>query len=116
MLLHGRSWQSVSKWLHLKVFLVEKTTEFDTWFRKLKDRSAKARILLRLQRVESGNLGDVSSVGDGIEEFRIHYGPGYRIYFKRYEDRLILLLIGGNKGTQDKDIRQAKMIWEKYKD
>ena len=98
------------------MFLVEKTTEFDTWFRKLKDRSAKARILLRSQRVESGNLGDVSSVGDGIEEFRIHYGPGYRIYFKRYEDRLILLLIGGNKGTQDKDIRQAKMIWEKYKD
>jgi putative addiction module killer protein len=97
------------------MFLLEKTSEFDKWLRKLNDRKAKAKILLRLQRIESGNLGDVSSVGDGIEEMRIHFGPGYRIYFKKQGDKLILLLIGGDKSTQDSDIKKAKSIWNQYK-
>ncbi|MFN3999375.1 type II toxin-antitoxin system RelE/ParE family toxin [Algoriphagus sp.] len=97
------------------MFLLEKTSEFDKWLRKLDDRKAKAKILLRLQRIESGNLGDVSSVGDGIEEIRIHFGPGYRIYFKKQGDKLILLLIGGDKSTQDSDIKKAKSIWNHYK-
>ncbi|MDF2159119.1 type II toxin-antitoxin system RelE/ParE family toxin [Algoriphagus sp. CAU 1675] len=97
------------------MFLIEKTDEFDKWFRKLKDFKAKARILLRLQRVEDGNLGDISSVGEGIEEMRIHFGPGYRIYFKRHQTQLILLLIGGDKSSQEEDIKKAKKLWDKYK-
>lgn len=97
------------------MFLIEKTDEFDKWLRKLKDIKAKAKILLRLQRFEGGNLGDTSSVGEGIEELRIHFGPGYRIYFKRHQARLILLLIGGDKSTQEEDIKKAKKLWNKYK-
>lgn len=97
------------------MFLLEKTSEFDKWLKKLKDRKAKAKILLRLQRVESGNLGDVTSVGEGIEELRIHYGPGFRIYFRRQGERIIILLIGGDKSTQKSDIQKAKMIWNQFK-
>ncbi|MDO8965297.1 type II toxin-antitoxin system RelE/ParE family toxin [Algoriphagus sp.] len=98
------------------MFLLEKTSEFDKWLKKLNDRKAKAKILLRLQRIESGNLGDVSSVGDGIEEMRVHFGPGYRVYFKKQGDKLILLLIGGDKSTQDSDIKKAKALWNQYKE
>lgn len=108
--------QCVSKWLHLQMFLVEKTSEFDKWFRRLEDRKAKAKILLRLQRVEAGNLGDIGSVGDGIDELRIQFGPGYRIYYKKHGHRLILLLVGGDKSTQDRDIKKAKKLWYNYKD
>ncbi|SDD25753.1 putative addiction module killer protein [Algoriphagus faecimaris] len=93
------------------MFLLEKTPEFDKWLKKLKDRKAKAKILLRLQRVEAGNLGDISAVGEGIEEFRVHYGPGYRIYFRRQGERIILLLIGGDKSSQEFDIKKAKSLW-----
>jgi putative addiction module killer protein len=96
------------------MILLEKTSEFDKWLRKLNDRKAKAKILIRLQRVEAGNLGDVATVGDGIEEIRIHFGPGYRIYYKRQGDKLILLLIGGDKSTQETDIQKAKAIWKQY--
>ncbi len=98
------------------MFLLEKTSEFDKWLKKLKDRKAKAKILLRLQRVETGNLGDVSSVGEGIEEFRIHYGPGYRIYFRRQGEKILLLLVGGDKSTQESDIKKAKALWNQYKE
>lgn len=96
------------------MILLEKTSEFDKWLRKLNDRKAKAKILIRLQRVEAGNLGDVATVGDGIEEIRIHFGLGYRIYYKRQGDKLILLLIGGDKSTQETDIQKAKAIWKQY--
>ncbi|GMQ29098.1 type II toxin-antitoxin system RelE/ParE family toxin [Algoriphagus confluentis] len=98
------------------MFLLEKTSEFDKWLKKLNDRKAKAKILLRLQRVEAGNLGDVSSVGEGIEEFRIHYGPGYRIYFRRQGEKIILLLMGGDKSSQKSDIKKAKALWNQYKE
>ncbi|TNF44971.1 MAG: type II toxin-antitoxin system RelE/ParE family toxin [Cytophagales bacterium] len=98
------------------MFLLEKTSEFDKWLKKLNDRKAKAKILLRLQRVETGNLGDVSSVGEGIEEFRIHYGPGYRIYFRRRGKKILLLLVGGDKSTQESDIKKAKALWNQYKE
>lgn len=98
------------------MFLLEKTSEFDKWLKKLNDRKAKAKILLRLQRVEVGNLGDVSSVGEGIEEFRIHYGPGYRIYFRRQGEKIILLLMGGDKSSQESDIKKAKALWNQYKE
>lgn len=97
------------------MYLIEKTSEFDKWLRKLKDRKAKARILVRIQRIEdSGNFGDCQPVGEGIRELRIHYATGYRVYFKEQEGRLLLLLIGGDKSTQREDIEKAKFIWKAY--
>ena len=93
------------------MYLIEKTVEFDKWFRKLKDIRAKAIILFRIQKVEfDGHFGDCESVGDGIRELKIDYAKGYRIYLKEKEGRLIILLIGGNKSTQQKDIKKAKEI------
>jgi putative addiction module killer protein len=93
------------------MYLIEKTVEFDKWFRKLKDIRAKAIILFRIQKVESdGHFGDCETVGDGIRELKIDYAKGYRIYLKEKEGRLIILLIGGNKSTQQKDIKKAKEI------
>jgi len=96
------------------VYFLEKTLEFDKWLRKLRDKKAKAKILFRLQRVESGNLGDFKSVRHGLTELRIPYGKGYRIYYKKVENQLILLIIGGDKSTQEKDIDKARKIWEQY--
>ena len=83
---------------------------FDRWLRKLKDRRAAARVLTRIDRLAAGNPGDVKPVGRGISELRISYGPGYRVYFLRDGDRLILLLTGGDKSTQASDIRAAHTI------
>ena len=93
------------------MYLIEKTVEFDKWLRKLKDLRAKAIILFRIQKVEfDGHFGDCESVGDGIRELKIDYAKGYRIYLKEKEGRLIILLIGGDKSTQQKDIKKAKEI------
>ncbi|QCK16106.1 type II toxin-antitoxin system RelE/ParE family toxin [Mangrovivirga cuniculi] len=98
------------------MYIIEQTTEFEKWFRKLKDRKAKAKILLRLQRIEDqGNYGDCQPIGEGLSELRIHYAKGYRVYFKERGDTLVLLLIGGDKSTQSKDIKKAKELWEQYK-
>lgn len=97
------------------VYFIEKTQEFDKWLRKLKDKTAKAKVLFRLLRVEKGNLGDVKPVGKGLSELRISHGKGYRVYFKLVDRQLILLLIGGDKSSQEKDIEKANKIWEEYK-
>jgi len=95
---------------------IEKTAEFDKWVRKLKDIRAKAKILFRIQKLEiDEHFGDCKPVGGGISEMRINYAKGYRIYFKEKEDRLIILLIGGEKSSQQKDIKKAKDIWNKLK-
>lgn len=95
------------------MFFVEKTTEFDKWLRKLKDIRAKAKILFRIQKLEQdGHFGDCKPVGDGISEMRINYSKGYRIYFKEKYGKVIILLVGGNKSTQEKDIKKAKEIWK----
>ncbi len=94
------------------MYLIEKTIEFDKWLKKLRDRTARAKILFRLQRVESGNLGDIKPVGYGISEMRIPHGKGYRVYYKITGKQVILLLIGGDKSTQEKDIEKAKKIWD----
>lgn len=95
------------------MYFIEKTKEFDKWLRKLKDLRAKAKILVRIQRLqEDEHFGDCSPVGAGITELRIHYAKGYRIYFKEKEGRIIILLIGGNKSAQQKDIEKAKAIWK----
>jgi putative addiction module killer protein len=97
------------------MYLIEKTPEFDKWLRKLKDRKAKAKILLRIQRIEeNGNLGDCQPIGEGLSELRIHYAKGYRVYLKMYKKHMILLLAGGDKSTQTKDIQKAKQLWIQY--
>ena len=88
-----------------------KTTEvFDKWFTGLKDRKAKARIQARIDRVEMGNFGDASSVGEGVSELRIFYGPGYRVYFVKQNSVVVILLSGGDKSSQQTDIAKAKEI------
>jgi putative addiction module killer protein len=84
------------------------TAEFDGWLASLKDRVGKAKIILRLQRLELGNAGDHASVGNGVSELRVHSGPGYRVYYKQTGKTIIVILCGGDKSTQDKDIKRAK--------
>ena len=83
------------------------TTTFDAWFSELRDGHAKARIAARLRRAELGNMGDCEPVGRGVSEMRIHYGPGYRVYFIQRGVELVVLLAGGDKSTQSKDIKTA---------
>ncbi len=98
------------------MFLIEKTTEFDKWLRKLNDLTAKAKILFRIQKLEKDeHFGDCKPVGDGIKELRINYAKGYRVYFKERNGKIIILLIGGEKSTQQKDIEKAKEIWDNLK-
>ena len=94
---------------------INKTPEFQKWMQKLKDFRAKVHILSRLTQVEGGNLGDFKSVGNGVLEMRINYGPGYRLYFAKDRESIILLLIGGEKSTQNQDIIKAKNIWQGFK-
>ena len=98
------------------MYFIEKTSEFDKWLRKLKDLRAKAKILFRIQKLESDeHFGDCKPVGNGINELKIDYAKGYRIYFKETDEKIIILLIGGDKSTQPKDIEKAKEIWNKLK-
>lgn len=87
------------------------TTEvFDDWFAGLKDMQAVRRVQARIDRAEDGNFGDCEPVGDGVSEMRIHYGPGYRVYFVKRGMEIMILLAGGNKSTQSKDIKTALEI------
>ena len=91
-----------------------RTTEiFVDWLDNLRDSRAKARIIARLDRMEMGNFGDVRPVGGGVSELRIHYGPGYRVYFVRRGPVVVILLCGGDKKTQHADIVKAKMLARK---
>lgn len=86
---------------------IRTTAQFSEWFTGLRDRNARVRIQARIDRVELGNLGDCQPVGEGISEMRIHYGPGYRVYFVQQGELLVILLAGGDKSTQSKDIATA---------
>ena len=98
------------------MYFIEKTEEFDKWVRKLNDLRAKAKILFRIQKLENDeHFGDFKPVGNGINELKINYAKGYRIYFKETEGKIIILLIGGDKSTQQKDIEKAFQIWNKLK-
>lgn len=95
---------------------IKQTDEFSVWLSDLRDRQARMRIMLRIDRLEDGNPGDVAPVGNGISEMRIHYGPGYRVYFSRRGEELILLLCGGDKDSQSTDIAAAKELARGWKD
>lgn len=84
-----------------------KSDAFDAWLLGLKDHIGKAQIALRLDRAAKGNFGDCEPVGEGVSEMRIHYGPGYRVYFTRRGAVVYLLLLGGDKSTQKRDIKRA---------
>ena len=86
------------------------TTEFVKWLKAVRDPFVKVRVIKRVRMAEAGNFGDCESVGDSVFEMRIHYGPGYRVYFTRRDEVVYLLLIGGDKSTQSRDIKRAKQI------
>jgi putative addiction module killer protein len=92
------------------VFDIRQTETFKKWRSKLKDDQARAFIAVRLNRLMHGHIGDAASVGDGVSELRIHYGPGYRIYFRRHGSVIVVLLCGGDKSTQAKHIAKAKAL------
>ena len=88
---------------------------FSDWLKSLKDRKARAIIRARLERVRLGNLGNCEPVGRGVSELKIYHGPGYRVYFGQDGEEIIVLLSGGDKSTQSRDINRAYTLWEDYK-
>ena len=88
---------------------------FTAWLDALRDRAAGARIRIRLRRLEAGNLGDCEPVGEGVSELRVHVGGGYRVYFGRHGQTVIILLSGGDKSSQATDIKRARGLWAEWK-
>ncbi len=100
----------------IKIYMTADGEEpFSEWLDGLHDKKVRARIRTRLDRVRLGNLGDHKSVGEGVVELREHHGPGYRIYCGRDGDTLVVLLCGGDKGSQERDIQQAIEYWSDYR-
>ena len=89
---------------------------FEDWLERLRDARGRARIQVRLDRIEQGNLGDCKPVGDGVSELRIDFGPGYRVYLAEDGPVVVLLLMGGDKSSQSKDIKTAKKYWKEYRE
>lgn len=96
------------------VLEIRQSPVYARWFANLRDRQARARVDVRIRRLSLGNPGDVKSVGDGVLELRIDYGPGYRVYFTRRGERLVILLAGGDKKSQTKDIAKAIELASEY--
>lgn len=94
----------------IKRYHLEQTSAFSRWLENLKDLQARAAIVLRLKQVQMGHLGDVKNVGGGVSELRLHIGPGYRVYFCKRGDQIILLLAGGDKSSQQRDIALAHQL------
>jgi putative addiction module killer protein len=94
---------------------LKRTVEFDKWLKGLRDTRARAKILVRLQRLGLGNPGDVKPIGEGLSEMRIDYGPGYRIYYEE-KGEVATILIGGDKTTQDVDVKKAKALAQELKE
>lgn len=88
---------------------------FTDWLQSIKDKRVQAQIRVRLKRLEAGNFGDCRSVGEGVQELREHHGAGYRVYFGRHGQAVVILLIGGTKKSQPADIKTAKEYWEDWK-
>lgn len=100
--------------LIMKVIIRSET--FSDWLLSLKDSRAKARVLARIDRMKMGNFGDSEPIGDGLSEARIHYGPGYRVYFMQQGNVVVVLLCGGDKNSQSKDIKKAKQIAKAWRE
>ncbi len=98
------------------MFTIRETMEFSNWLTRLKDVQARARIVRRVDRLQRGNPGDVKPVGEGVSELRIDYGPGYRVYFIQEGKLIIVLLCGGDKSSQSRDISQAKALAKALKE
>ncbi|MEA3640977.1 MAG: type II toxin-antitoxin system RelE/ParE family toxin [Lamprobacter sp.] len=92
------------------------TEPFSEWLQSLRDKATQARIRVRLQRIASGNFGDIKSVGGGVSELRMHFGSGYRVYLAQYGKTMILLLCGGDKASQQKDIELAQIYLSDWKE
>jgi putative addiction module killer protein len=99
----------------LHMIEIRSTEIFDRWMRKLRDPNARARIQIRIDRLQRGLFGDVKDIGQGLSELRIDYGPGYRVYLMKRGDVLLILLCGGDKRSQDGDIKQAKALADEWK-
>ena len=93
---------------------IRQTPEYEKWFASLKDRTARARVDIRIRRLSLGNIGIVEPVGEGVSELKIDHGPGYRVYFVQHGGHYVLLLAGGDKSTQARDIKRAKELARKY--
>lgn len=89
---------------------IRETEVYKRWFDKLRDTVAKARILVRLRRMALGNFGEYKDLGDGVSELKFHFGPGYRIYYTERDGQIIILLAGGDKSSQERDIAKAKAL------
>lgn len=94
----------------------EGVAPFEEWYRSIQDRKTRQVLIARLARLRAGNLGDWKRVGEGVFELRIDFGPGYRLYFGRSGRTIVVLLLGGDKKSQSRDIEFATALWEKYKD
>lgn len=93
-----------------------KSDTFAEWIDGLRDRAGAARVLRRLARLERGNPGDVAPVGEGVSELKIDFGPGYRVYFGQRGQELVIVLGGGDKSSQERDIKFAKKLWDEWKE
>ena len=101
--------------MEIKLYQLEDgQVPFDLWMLSLRDRRAKAKILIRFDRLLLGNFGDTKSVGEGVSELRINEGKGYRVYYAHEGKEIVLLLCGGDKSTQQSGIKRAKKYWRKY--
>lgn len=101
----------------IEIFRTQDRQElFTEWLRSLRDQKTRGRVRKRLERLGSGNFGDCRSVGDGVFELRIHLGAGYRVYFGEVDRTIVLLLCGGDKSSQTRDIARAKTYWRAYKE
>ena len=98
-----------------KLELPNGVVPFDEWFDSLRDRKIQAAVDARLTRIRAGNFGDFKSVGGGVFELRISFGPGLRVYYGLHGRQIVVLLAGGDKGSQSRDIRRAQQLWEQFK-
>jgi putative addiction module killer protein len=94
---------------------IRRSSEYKKWVKNLKDARARARVFARVKRLSEGNPGDSQPIGEGFSEMRIDYGTGYRVYYKETGNEIVILLCGGDKSTQSRDIARAKDIFKEYK-
>lgn len=97
------------------MFRVLESVEYSRWLARLKDGAARGRIAARVRLLEAGHRGDSAHLGDGVLELRLHFGPGYRVYFTEIDGSVVILLGGGDKGSQARDIRKAKRVAERLR-